>query len=607
MKNTRILISLIVLVCIAATFAFAACEPTMPPPGHVCRHLCATCNKCTDTACSDPECADKCQGHEVVEEHKCDNYCSECGKCLTTDCEHEVCADKCQGHTDDGGDDEHECSQPCPECGGCLDDDCNDDACQPKCDCDDGDDDNNDPTPPAADITEPFNGAILHKGANTVGELYLLQDGSGLLTLSNPNSSFSGNFVECEITYTLINGQFKIWTADDATVKTPVTGTVQGRTVSITLEKTLNGVASSYEFSSELNKVTLVNQLGKNESSIWYLPEGYKEDITASRDGYTLDKVVVNGVDKSASWLNNFVAPNQDVTIEYVWSIIEHTGNYTIIYQANNGTGQTYVDHSTSDVYTLLSLYAMTSPEDEDTEPEYLMNFDIPEGKYFAGWLVNGTTKVSNMATITLTEEETIVTAQWASNILVTLTGLNVSGVYSNLEINHWEGSCAEGYTQQFTSSYNFYLPNESSQFISVAYVAREGFVLVGWKCSIHNEIHAPGSKHALTEDVTFEAQWKLDVGVTDFEGSYTATTPLDLSDWKLGPYVRATVSGRTLTLYDEDGDAKVVQLSVSGNTATGEQGLWKYTLTLDGDTLTISVTRGSVGSPIVGVFTKRS
>ena len=599
MKKISIFISLIVLVCIVATFVLASCEYLeLTPPAHVCRHLCTTCNKCTDTTCNDPECEDKCLGHN-----------GDSGTPNPDDGDD----DNQQQTPPIGEDDKHECSQSCDKCGGCLDEGCEDDVCQPKCDCDKGDgddkgDDNDDPTPPpVADITEPFNGAILHNGATTVGELYLLQDGSGLLTLSNPNASFSGNFVECAITYTLINGQFKIWTADDVTVKTPATGTVQGRTVSITLEKTMNGVTSSYEFSSELNKITLVNQLGKNESNVWYLPEGYVEDITVSREGYTLDKVVVNGVDKSANWLYTFAAPNQDVTIEYVWRIVEHTGNYTIIYQANNGTGQTYVDHATNDIYTLLSLYAMTSPDDEDTEPEYVMGFEVPEGKYFAGWLVNGTTKVSNMATITLTEETTIVTAQWSSNITVTLTGLNVSGVYSNLETNYWQGSYAEGYTQQFTSSYNFYLPSESSQFISVAYVARDGFILLGWKCSIHDEIHEPATKHELTEDVTFEAVWKLDVGATDFEGNYVATTALDLSDWGWGPYVSATVSGRTLTLYDEDGEATVVQLSVKGSSATGEQGLWKFTLTLDGDTLTISVTRGAVGAPIVGIFTKQN
>ena len=31
--------------------------------GHVCGHICGTCNKCTDVACKDPVCADKCTGH----------------------------------------------------------------------------------------------------------------------------------------------------------------------------------------------------------------------------------------------------------------------------------------------------------------------------------------------------------------------------------------------------------------------------------------------------------------------------------------------------------------------------------------------------------------
>lgn len=39
-------------------------EPT--PATHTCGHKCATCGLCTDTTCTDAVCANKCQGHQVV-------------------------------------------------------------------------------------------------------------------------------------------------------------------------------------------------------------------------------------------------------------------------------------------------------------------------------------------------------------------------------------------------------------------------------------------------------------------------------------------------------------------------------------------------------------
>ncbi len=36
-------------------------------PTHVCGHVCEICGKCTDNACEDPVCADKCGGHTLVE------------------------------------------------------------------------------------------------------------------------------------------------------------------------------------------------------------------------------------------------------------------------------------------------------------------------------------------------------------------------------------------------------------------------------------------------------------------------------------------------------------------------------------------------------------
>lgn len=65
-------------------------------PAHTCESKCDECGKCTDTACTEDSCADKCQGHQV--EHTCDSLCGTCGKCLDTECTDSACAEKCQGH-----------------------------------------------------------------------------------------------------------------------------------------------------------------------------------------------------------------------------------------------------------------------------------------------------------------------------------------------------------------------------------------------------------------------------------------------------------------------------------------------------------------------------
>ena len=57
-------------ICAAIIFgvisaAIVACEDaTPPPPAHVCGHVCPECGKCLDSTCTDPVCAEKCEGHE---------------------------------------------------------------------------------------------------------------------------------------------------------------------------------------------------------------------------------------------------------------------------------------------------------------------------------------------------------------------------------------------------------------------------------------------------------------------------------------------------------------------------------------------------------------
>ncbi|MCI8612598.1 MAG: carbohydrate-binding protein [Clostridia bacterium] len=66
---------------------------------HECAHVCEDCGKCTDADCTDPACADKCEGHQP-EAHVCGHVCPEtdCGKCTDPDCTDPFCADKCTGH-----------------------------------------------------------------------------------------------------------------------------------------------------------------------------------------------------------------------------------------------------------------------------------------------------------------------------------------------------------------------------------------------------------------------------------------------------------------------------------------------------------------------------
>lgn len=571
---------------LVASLVLAACDNFQDPPAHTCRHLCGTCDKCTDKSCNDPECADKCKGH---------------------------------GTTDGGGttggnnttDDEHECQSECEDCNGCLNTDCQEDACTTKCK-------GNHNQPAAPQITSAFNGVILHNGASgTVGKMELLPNGHGSLTLSDPTSSgFTGNFVNTAITYSITSsGVFTIWTAPDSNIKTPAVGKVEGRTVSVTVTNGLNDNATSYEFKSTLNKVTVKNMYGNNESNVFYYPTGYATDMSATLVGHTFNYALVNGVTKTASQLAAFTVPNEDVTIQYYWTVTATAGDYTIIYKPGEGTGTDYTDHADSNVYQVRSLYDMTSPSDdvEGEDPEYIMNFTPPQGKYFVGWLIEGTEKiVKNKAYIELTADETVLIAQWGSNFTVTLTGLGggkITGVECNLANIGWQGSLATGFTHEYSPSSKFYLPSETAQWSSMPHVARGGFVLQGWQCSEHEGVvHQPGSEHVLTQDVTFTAVWQRDTGTSTFDGSYDATIALDLTQWSQDVYVRAVISGRTLTLYTVSNETYVVQnLTISGNTATGSTAFHNFTITLQGDTLTISVKRGGLATVLEGTFVRES
>ena len=114
-------------------------------PSHSCEHVCNECGKCTDTACQEAVCADKCAGH--TPSHSCEHVCEECGKCTDTACQEAVCADKCEGHTPS-----HSCEHVCDQCGKCTDTECDDEACADKCQ---GHKVENNTTPPASPAPKP--------------------------------------------------------------------------------------------------------------------------------------------------------------------------------------------------------------------------------------------------------------------------------------------------------------------------------------------------------------------------------------------------------------------------------------------------------------------
>ncbi len=85
---------------LTADFNWYAQNPD-PLPDHICESRCEVCGKCLDLDCTEPGCAEKCEGHTVLPDHICENRCEICGKCLDLDCTEPGCAEKCEGHTSD--------------------------------------------------------------------------------------------------------------------------------------------------------------------------------------------------------------------------------------------------------------------------------------------------------------------------------------------------------------------------------------------------------------------------------------------------------------------------------------------------------------------------
>ena len=110
----------LIVVLALSLFAITACQQ------HTCQSVCDECGKCTNSACTENVCADKCPGHAPA--HTCQNKCPTCGKCTNQSCVESVCADKCQGHTP-----AHTCQNKCDQCGKCTNATCTEAVCAEKC------------------------------------------------------------------------------------------------------------------------------------------------------------------------------------------------------------------------------------------------------------------------------------------------------------------------------------------------------------------------------------------------------------------------------------------------------------------------------------------
>ena len=234
---------------------------------HKCGHVCDVCHKCTDTSCTDPACAGKCKGHDVVgDDHKCDNSCSECGKCLTPNCNHKDCTDKCQGHEQ----------------------------------------------PAEPFVKAPFFGAIgslTLEGNDIVGMTVLSFNENGGVYAQN--TSADGNYYEDSATYTIADGKIVISVGSDKIGE----GTIVGNalSVTITLDSDSNG-SKEFTYSGNMYKA---NVSFDGEASVWYIAEGTPLYllIANSDEGSTIK---VNGAELSLEATLTTKMPAAEVTIEVI-------------------------------------------------------------------------------------------------------------------------------------------------------------------------------------------------------------------------------------------------------------------------------------------------
>lgn len=113
MKKTRIVVAMLLVFMMAFTFVLAACKPdeghkhtfeeawTWDASQHwhksTCEHADAVSGRTSHDFGSDNKC--KVCGYEKGAQHACESKCPVCQKCTNAACTEAVCADKCQGHS----------------------------------------------------------------------------------------------------------------------------------------------------------------------------------------------------------------------------------------------------------------------------------------------------------------------------------------------------------------------------------------------------------------------------------------------------------------------------------------------------------------------------
>jgi len=93
-KISLLLISLLISLSFVVTSC--SCNDDNEDDTHVCEHVCVQCGLCTDVACTDSVCSQKCQCNG----HKCSHVCPLCVKCTDPTCTDKKCVNKCEGHND---------------------------------------------------------------------------------------------------------------------------------------------------------------------------------------------------------------------------------------------------------------------------------------------------------------------------------------------------------------------------------------------------------------------------------------------------------------------------------------------------------------------------
>ena len=92
MKKAFFLLALTALLLLGTACGKTAEVQSSAEDVHSCGTACSNCGLCTDAACTDPACAEKCMGH-----HVCAASCPICSLCTDEACSEPVCREKCPG------------------------------------------------------------------------------------------------------------------------------------------------------------------------------------------------------------------------------------------------------------------------------------------------------------------------------------------------------------------------------------------------------------------------------------------------------------------------------------------------------------------------------